>query len=297
MIVINLKGGLGNQMFQYALAYCKAKENNTSIACDLRYLKERKGEKNYVDRDYELEKFGIIPVKPSNIKLLRMGMFFGNYKLRYLLGKILDRVGICVLSERNISFEDRVARKKVKNIYIDGYWQSEHYFKNYKEDIKKIYKINEAIDREDITELCKEIKGSKNNVCLNVRRGDFVGSKKHDVITTEFYKRALKILQEKVLGDLSIYIFSDDPQWCSKNLKELSPKVKIIGHEFSGNSFSTYFYLMTQFTLFIIPNSTFAWWAAWLADSENKIVIAPKIWSQDQGVEVAEIVPKTWLTI
>jgi hypothetical protein len=297
MIVINLKGGLGNQMFQYALAYCMAKENNISVACDLRYLKERKGKKNYVDRDYELEKFGIIAIKPSNSKLLYMGMLFGNYRVRYLLGKIFDRIGICVLSERNTFFEERIVKKKVKNIYVDGYWQSEQYFEKYKQDIVNLFKVNETIERMDVIELIKEIKGSLNNVCLNVRRGDFVGSKNHDVITMEYYQRAIKILTDKVGRDISIYIFSDDPEWCSKNLKELSSKIKIVGHEFSGNSFSTYFYLMTQFTLFIIPNSTFAWWAAWLADSKNKVVIAPKIWSNDQKVEVADIVPKTWLAI
>ena len=293
MIIVNLKGGLGNQMFQYALAYSLAKKNKTQIAIDLRYLNERKGQKNYVNRDYDLGIFGIPAMEASKSDLLKVGMVFGNYRVRYLLGKVFDLFGLRVLSERTAAYEDRVLNKESNYLYLDGYWQSEKYFLNHEKEIKKLFSFNNSNFDEKVKELCGKIVKDKYAVCLNVRRGDFVGSKIHDVVNLSYYENAIKILKEKFNENLNFYIFSDDPDWCKKNLSNISDNVEIIGHEFAGQSFSAYLYLMTNFKKYIIPNSTFAWWAAWLANSEEKYIIAPKIWSNHLKNNPS-ILPKDW---
>lgn len=196
MIIINIKGGLGNQMFQYALAYCIAKKNNTSIACDLRYLKERKGEKNYVIRNFDLGIFDIASNEPLMKDLLKSGMLFGNYKMRYLLAKVYDRLGFYVISERGPNFEARVLNIKKKNIYLDGYWQSEKYFFNNESNIRKLYTFDVSKFSKKTIQFAEKISLDSNAICINVRRRDFIGSKNHDVTDIDYYKRSLENIKK-----------------------------------------------------------------------------------------------------
>ncbi len=296
MIIVNIKGGLGNQMFQYALAHCIAKKNNTTIACDLRYLNERKGEKNYVIRNFDLGIFGIAPNEPSKLTLLKSGMLFGGYKARYLLAKIFDKLGFFVISERGPDFEARVLDKNSKNIYLDGYWQSEKYFIANESDIKKLFTFDKSKFPKKITQLAEKIASDGKAVCINVRRGDFIGSKNHEVTGIGYFIKAVDHIK-KTIDDPNIYIFSDDVEWCELNLANLFNNVIVVGHEYAGKSFDSYLYLMTQFSGYIIPNSTFAWWAAWLSRKPNKKVIVPKLWSGLDNLNNADIVPDSWIRV
>jgi hypothetical protein len=296
MIIVNIKGGLGNQMFQYALAHCIAKEKNTLVTCDLRYLNERKGEKNYVIRNFDLGIFGIASKEPSKMALLRVGMLFGGYKARYLLGKALDRLGFLVISERHSSFDSRVFKRNSSEIYLDGYWQTEKYFKNHESEIRNLYRIDTSNFSEITIALAEKILSDQNAVCINVRRGDFIGSKNHDVTGIEYFEKALNRIRKNI-SEPNVYIFSDDVEWCDKKLSKISNNVIIVGHEYAGKYFEEYLYLMTLFEYYIIPNSTFAWWAAWLCARAQKIVIAPKTWSGLDHLNNLDIVPNSWIRI
>jgi hypothetical protein len=294
MVIVNLKGGLGNQMFQYALGYSLAKNNNVPLVCDLRYLRERYGQNNYTNRVFSLGIFGIEPGKVTKADLFKVGMLFGDYRARYLVGKVFDRLGILTLSETFPAFESRALSRNAKHLYLDGYWQSEKYFKAHELEIKKLFQLNENSFDENVTELAKKIECNENAICINVRRSDFVGSKIHDVTTKDYYIKSLLSIKGRISGEPHVFIFSDDIEWCRCNLLDISQKVTLVGHEFAGKFFSAYFHLMTKFRFFVIPNSSYAWWAAWLAPNLNKIVIAPRVWSGIKNLEPLDIIPDSW---
>ena len=94
-------------------------------------------------------------------------------------------------------------------------------------------------------------------------------------------------------------MFSDDIEWCKEHFK-VDETIHFVTHqEYKGDRFSAYLQLMTCCKHFIIPNSTFGWWAAWLASNENKIVITPELWFLDQTLQsqTHDLRPKDWITI
>ncbi|MEM7514287.1 MAG: alpha-1,2-fucosyltransferase, partial [Bacteroidota bacterium] len=93
----------------------------------------------------------------------------------------------------------------------------------------------------------------------------------------EYYDKAIAYFQEEV-DNPEIFVFSDDIEWCKENLQYKLP-LTFVGHEYKGKRFGKYLYLMSLCKHFIIPNSTFGWWAAWLSRNEQKKVVMPKPWA------------------
>ena len=129
-------------------------------------------------------------------------------------------------------------------------------------------------------------------MCLNVRRTDFL---KSDVLNATdrnwFFAAADKMAAG--LTAPKIFIFSDDPQWCRDHL-DLPYAHRVVGHEHRGQRFGNYMQLMTRCRHFVIPNSSFAWWATWLADYENKRVIAPRNWFAAGDYDTRDVLPAGW---
>ena len=140
----------------------------------------------------------------------------------------------------------------------------------------KIFNFDELINEEKNKNLLKKIDLS-NDVCLNIRRTDHLNSKELNIISEEYYDRSINYFLKKN-GKRKFYIFSDDVKWCRERYTD-KEKFRIIEHNYAGKKFKNYLYLMSKFKYFIIPNSTFAWWGAWLSKQKNKIIIAPKQWS------------------
>jgi hypothetical protein len=128
-----------------------------------------------------------------------------------------------------------------------------------------------------------------------VRRGDFVNAKIHGTLGMEYYGTATKLIREKVLNPV-FYIFSDDIDWCKKNILLQDP-VLYIGNEFASEKARGHLSLMTACKHFIIPNSSFGWWAAWLSKNVEKTVIAPKTWFHNSDWDTKDILPKNWIKL
>ena len=111
----------------------------------------------------------------------------------------------------------------------------------------------------------------------------------------EYYIKAIEHIDKEVNNPV-YYIFSDDIEWCKNNFSFLKNAV-FVSHEYAGEKFSSYLYLMIQCKHYIIPNSTFAWWAAWLNNEQNKIVIAPNKWYTSYNFELKDLIPSTWITL
>ena len=297
MIIVNLKGGLGNQMFQYAIGYCLSKKKGTPLYFDTRLMEEHKIKPSprNVPRDFDLDVFGIEKKLVKKKDLIKTLHFSNNYRIRKLITIILDKFNLFAFYEKKRIFDQRILKTNYKNLYLDGLWQSENYFKDYRNEILDIYNFDKIKrDKRNINFLNK-IK-YKNSICLNVRRTDFINNPEHNVATIDFYKKAILKIQSIVGNDIEVYIFSDDLDWCKNNFSFIEKKY-YVEHDLAGYKFYNYLYLMSNFLNYIIPNSSFAWWAAWLSQKNEKIVAVPEKWSGIVNQEYIDIIPPSWIKI
>lgn len=272
MIIINLMGGMGNQMFQYAFG------KNLSMMT---------GKKLYIDL-YTLEygQFGSDDVRnqyknnPENFAGLGKGMRYRNYDLNLfnIEESFIDKKDIknVVKITEFGNYDDNVfnkVRSYNTNIYLSGFWQNINYFRNIENIIKKEFTLKNEISER--TKILKDEILSRNSVLINIRRDDYLNTSHHGVMGVDYVNKAKNIIESKV-NDPYYYIFSDDIKWCEENLK--FDNSMIVDHSYKGDRFGEYLELMKNCKHFIIPNSSFAWWAAWLSESENKIIIHPNKW-------------------
>ncbi len=296
VIIVNLKGGLGNQMFQYALGYILSKTKNVPLYFDLRLMEEEKinPSPRNVPRDFDLDVFGIKKKIVSKKDLIKTIQFSNNYRLRKYISIFLDKLNLFIFYEKKRVFNNRIFNNNFNNIYLDGLWQSEKYFKDFRDDILSLYNFNKIKNKEKNISFLKKIDFSK-SICLNVRRTDFINNPEHNVVNINYYKNAVSNFINILGNNPEIYVFSDDLEWCKKNLK--FNNINFVEHEYAGHKFYDYLYLMSSFKNFIIPNSSFGWWACWLSKYKDKIIMTPERWSGLIDESLIDIVPPEWQRI
>jgi hypothetical protein len=268
-------------MFQYALGRNLALKNNTILKFDVSELEQDKL------RNYELAIFNI----PGNIASKFTMMFIRMFNNR-IISKISAQYYLYI-KQQDPYFNEKILLKK-GNIYLDGYWQSENYFKEIRNIIIKDFTIKFEQDKRNKS-MIKKIKNS-NSVCIHIRRGDYFSNAKtnkfHGLCSFKYYYNAIEIIVGKVKNP-TFFIFSDDSQWTKENLKLKYSAIYVnINSPKKGYEDLR---LISNCKHFIIANSSFGWWGAWLSDNPNKIVCAPKRWfrSADEG----DIVPKSWIRV
>jgi hypothetical protein len=203
------------------------------------------------------------------------------------------RLPIKYVKERNNYFNSEILSEQ-SNIILDGYWQSEEYFKDIRDIILDDLTLLSSPDKEN-KKMLKRINIS-NSVCLHVRRDDYVSNpllqKFHGNLTQDYYKKAIGSICDRI-SDPEFFIFSDEPEWCKRNISTNRPHtyVDINGPDKAPEDLR----LMSACKHFIIANSSFSWWAAWLAEKDGTIIIAPKRWYREK--DEGDIVPKRWLRI
>lgn len=292
MIIVRLHGGLGNQMFQYALGLNIAKQLNSELKLDVSWYYKKSNQ----NRKYLLDIFNIKDKFSSKSEidsftykkgvLNRIKKYFDKFKPYY------KRL---VVKEQSKKFDNKIL-KIDHNCYLDGYWQSEKYFKVIKNELIDIYNLKEKIDAEN-SNVLDHISHS-NSVSIHIRRGDYVYDKntnhRHGTCSFKYYKDALSFINSK-LSDPFFYIFSDDLEWVKNNMKINFPKNYIDIN--NGKKDYLDLILMSKCKHNIIANSSFSWWAAWLNTNNDKIVIAPKKWFSDPKVYTKDIIPCNWIKI
>jgi len=285
LIISRLTGGLGNQMFQYAIAKSLAKKNNDTFKLDISFYPKQ------TLRKYELNLFNI----KENIA--------SDHECNQLRGKedflfkVFKKLGFekrpnSYYKEKEIAiFDDNIFHLK-GDIYLDGYWQNENYFKDIRNDILKNFTLKQDISKEAKNYL-EQIKNS-NSVSLHIRRGDYVQNidtnKTHGICDINYYKKAIKYIRDNVSNPI-FYIFSDDIKWCKENFNFLEKKIFIDKTKSALEDLE----LMKNCKYNIIANSTFSWWGAWLNENKEKIVIAPKTWWSVRPNKT--IVSKNWIIL
>jgi len=295
MIVVNLKGGLGNQMFQYALGLTLSHKTGSELKLDLRYLQDRTPRKNFVFRDYDLDIFAISPKQASKQELKRFALNVDNTKLREMWLRLRSRIPTkaSVVQEKRFSFDSDILLA-TGDVYLNGYWQSERYFSESAALVRQHFVVSTPL-KPNADKLLQRI-SSEESVCLNVRRADFVGHSAHKALEVEYFKLAVGEMERRIGQRLMLFVFSDDVEWCRNNL-QLSHNQEVVDHRYAGPKFCNYFLLMSTCKHFIIPNSTFAWWAAWLAKNPKKVVIGPKRWIADPKIDTKDVLPEGWIAI
>ena len=253
---IIFSGGLGNQMFQYALLVALQTKGFKTIV-DLSFY-------NYTEmhNGYELEKiFGI-----DENTISKQG-------LHLLWLRFLDKFHpTCLCSTDNLHFDSELLIHPKQ--YIRGYWQCEDYFKDVSNKIRGLFVFR------NIDSFNKEIAESmhqSSSVSLHIRRGDYT-SFGMPLVNEDFYRRAVEIISEKVTS-ARYYVFSDDMDEAQRIANLLNIDYQLMNHNSGVDSYKD-MYLMSQCKHNIKANSSFSWWGAWLNCNPNKIVIAPK-WLND----------------
>lgn len=287
MVIVKLIGGLGNQMFQYACARRIAHRHNVSLKIDV------SGFEVYKLHKYSLKHFNIIEEFAAQDEIARFKEPKGIAPR--LLMKLLPYHGHTLVRERFFLFDPRLL-KVSKNVYLDGYWQSERYFNDIKDIICNEFTAKHEPDVKN-KEMIQNILGI-NAVSLHIRRGDYVSNlttnQVHGVCSLEYYQQAVSIISQRVENPI-FFVFSDDPEWVKQNLKIAYPII-FVDHNDADKNFED-LRLMSLCKHHIIANSSFSWWGAWLGNNLNKNIVAPKKWFSKEDVNTQDLIPERWIRI
>ena len=269
MIGFNALGRMGrfaNQMFQYA---------------------SLKGIAKNVGADY------CIPYHKESINdgignKLRTELF-DSFDLRVNIG-VLNNGHAPVVNERFFHFDEELFKLCPDHVSLQGYFQTEKYFKHIEDEIREDFTF-----KDEILKPCKEMISSvENPVALHVRRTDYLtNSENHFNLSLDYYSAALKHFD----NDRNVIVFSDDPQWCKE--QKLFSDDRFLVSENTDNRVDLC--LMTLCDDFIIANSSYSWWGAWLSTNKNKKVIAPFQWfgktGYTKGHNTKDLIPNDWTRI
>ena len=280
MIIVRVTGGLGNQMFQYAM-YKSLEKKGKLVKLDSKSFYETKKEHN----GYELERiFDIKPNKPTKEDLEKFDE--NNISTLFKIKRKLFGDKKFVYDTKEYVFNKDLY--KLKNSYLNGYWQSIKYFEGIENDIKKDFRFKNQLDNKNL-EILNEIENS-NSISIHIRRGDYMSPENYNmygcIATPTYYKKAIKVIEEKVENP-TFFVFSNDMDWVKKNI-QINSRVFYIDIN-SGNGSYKDMQLMSNCKHNIIANSSFSWWGAWLNENKNKIVIAPKKWINREDVDSDKI--------
>jgi len=298
MIIVKLKGGLGNQMFQYAMARAVAYRSNLPIKLDMEYFENGGLHPYWLGNFNIIEDFAteddIKQFKPSR----RQAIAFAVYKIKEKFFPWYSWNKNRIIKERSFSFDPDILKIR-ESVYFDGYWQSEKYFADISHIIRCEFTIKYEPDSAN-RQMLKKIDDT-NSVSLHVRREDYVTNPRtlqvHGVLSLDYYMNALDLIAEKI-EEPHIFVFSDDISWVKKSLKAALP-LYFVEYNEKGQDYED-LRLMSRCKHHIIANSSFSWWGAWLSENPHKIVIAPKQWFSKERMKKrgeSNIIPKDWITI
>jgi hypothetical protein len=280
MIVINLFGGLGNQLFQLTAGFVLSKITNKKM-----YINESLA--SYFRFSHE-------KINLSDIFVLDLKKTNQNSYIKILIKKLILIFPIITIFQKFLVNEvnySKILKKKFSKIEMLGYWQDFIYFNIYKNEIIKLFKFKKLNVNEKL--LDKILK--TNSASIHIRRGDFV-SKKNKVsyaLPTSYYMKSIRKLSA-LETNIIFFIFTDDKAWVRNNflkhLKKLNYSVVMTEKNYQD------FFLMSKCKHNIISNSTFSWWAAFLNKNIYKKVFYPRIWFKN-SIGAPNIFDKKWIKI
>jgi hypothetical protein len=270
MLIVELSGGLGNQLFQYAAGCGIADKLGTEVKFNLCFC-------GGTPRVYELPVFNIEPRIATLEEIKKTKALPENYLLKQLYKiwrRILPYKYRHYVNERG-RFFDRNMFRLSPDCYLEGYWQSEKYFEHIEAKLKSRLVFRKKINNP----LAEKIKNT-NSVSIHFRRTDF----RNNICDLDYYQKAVCFITSHAPPPV-LFVFSDDLPWVRKNFQIDLECVYV-----EGDSAADDLQLISLCRHNIIANSTFSWWGAWLNNSPDKIVVVPaKIYENNR-----DIVPNSW---
>jgi hypothetical protein len=183
-----------------------------------------------------------------------------------------------------------------EDVYIEGYWQTEKYFRDIADEIRREFRPRNPISGLDLR-MSAEVERSE-SVSVHVRRGDYVSNARarrtHGTCTEEYYGGAMQEIA-RATEDPKFFVFSDDISWCRAHLK-VGFSLTFVSHN-GGEAVHRDLHLMSRCKHNIIANSSLGWWGAWLNSHSNKMVVAPKRWFAKGDINTIDLLPATWKTL
>jgi len=296
MIIHRLRGGLGNQLFQYAAGKSLARYHNTSFKLDLYFYSVHR------NRRFELDNFNI-PIELATRD--EVHEFTGRNPLKRLLNKRENYLRCpAVFAQPHYHFYDDYFGLP-SHLYLSGYFQSEKYFKQIAAEIRQWYTASKPLD--SVNAKLSDKMASVESVAVHVRRGDYTNkyASFFGTVPDAYYQMAIQEIKTRVANPI-FFIFSDDIAWCRKNLP--LDNVEFIEHNKGADSFKDLL-LMSHCQHNIIANSSFSWWGAWLNKNVSKLVIAPKVWFRKEYYDAEvpiypariyntkDLIPEEWIRL
>jgi len=302
MIIVKLKGGFCNNLFQYATAKALAKRIGGDVKLDIDFFKGS----NYED----IYRFGYLNIEesfatPEEIKKL------SNKEAKSVAERIIRKTKLTspynkrthfIENHGGLAFDKRLFNLK-GDVYLDGWFTDENYFKDIREIILREFEVKNPLSAESQGVLNKI--SNTNSISVHIRRGAFVTNTFFGALPLEYYYRAVAYMNTK-LNDPHFFIFSDDTAWVLQNL-QIEGNTTIVHHNSSiaseHHTQKDYedLTLMKNCKHNIMAHSTFSWWGAWLNKNPNKIVIAPIKALNDPNAqkhyESGNYIPSSWIKI
>jgi glycosyl transferase family 11 len=293
-LILRLKGGLGNQLFQYAAARSISHRNQAPLLLDTYTgfasdVYARRFRLNYFDIRAEL--------LPEQECVRKFAEYRVSCKLRSYRERWFIRFGR--------AFDPFTSHLHLgRDVVLEGYWQSERYFRDIGDVLRKELRVVETISPES-AELAVRIR-EEGGVAVHVRRLHGVsangakvegryGGKAADISPGEYYQRSIEHIR-RLRGGLSVFVFADSPEWARENIRFDCPTC-YVSHNGPERDYEDLL-LMATCRDHVIANSSFSWWGAWLGESPDKIVCAPRNFSPYQAMRpLRDVYPPSWVVI
>lgn len=294
MVITKLIGGIGNQLFQYAVGRHKSLLSKSELKLDVT------GFEHYPLRKYSLHAFNIEESFASEEEIYQAKKKVTRRTWRYFSPLLERMVGPkkrwTAFRELNVMPYNPAVLRAEGNIYLEGYWQSEKYFVGIGDTIRREFTMK-AQPGPESKEMAEKILSTQ-SVSVHFRRGDYesneVTRKVHGVLGKEYYEAAIKIIRQRV-RDPHLFLFSDDADWVAENVDLGRPAI-IVGHHPGVSSYEE-LWLMSLCKHNIIANSSFSWWGAWLNANKDKVAVAPERWFNVPMYDTSDLIPQGWLKI